>query len=312
MSGHFQEVTHVRKAIEALRGHHSASSLPAKAQAILATMPGLAPWKCGCGRQNKGASVYCGKCGHPWWETDEFQAYHTTEAATPWQYQQPWMNPPSPRDRRRPPRAQSADEKRRGPKPKGGGKADGKGTTLAEALPAPPQPIAVNHPQTTASTAAAPSVAEQQLGSLLTALQSQQGNLPPEVLQAIEGIALTSAGQEAKGLHRAVNMQQKAKQELAKLGAQRLTACSTWAAYLQKVTETVTKQLQDHEKGLKAIDEAEISWRQSLQTASAELAKFTEQRPAEEEDDAMSMEAVKAWRPWRTPGDKSSKSNSGN
>ena len=140
----------------------------------------------------------------------------------------------------------------------------------------------------------APSLAEQQLGSLLTALQSQRGSLPPEVVTALEGIALSSAGQEAKDLHRAVQHQQKAKQELAKLASQRLAASTAWAKYLQDVTETVTKQMEDHAKSMTAVEEAEAQWRVQLQVASAELAKLSDQKVIEELEDDANMETSKA------------------
>ena len=128
----------------------------------------------------------------------------------------------------------------------------------------------------------------------LLLLQSQKGSLPPEVVTAIEGIALTSAGQEAKDLHRAVKQQARAKQELAKLGAQRLASSAAWASYLQEVTETVTKQMAAHDKHMASLDEAEAQWRSHLQTASTELAKLSDSRVTDEPDDDAAMETSKA------------------
>ena len=139
---------------------------------------------------------------------------------------------------------------RRRPKAKAAGKgakgAEGAPGPSMPPLPPPPKAPAITFPAAAAAAAPASTAAETHLGNLLTALQAQKGNLPPEMLTAIEGIAHTSASQEARGLHKAVSLQQKAKQELARIGAQRLTACASWAKYLQEVTETVHKQLTQH------------------------------------------------------------------
>ena len=291
----------IEKAISDLATHHSASSLPRLVRARLSTMPGSMPWECGCGRLNKGASTYCGTCGHPWWETVPNDAsYQTQTVATPWrEAQHTWSQAPIPAPQAEGRQRSLTPRGRRRHKGKGTGKAKGKDEppapgTKPQPLPPPPKPPAVQFPPATASSSAASTAAEQHLGTLLTALQAQKGNLPPEVLQAVEGIALTSASQEAKGLHKAVTLQQKAKQELARIAAQRLSSSTAWAKYLQEVTETVQKQLQSHEASLKEMDEAESSWRQSLQEASMELSRLSDQRVGEE-DEEMAAETVKAW-----------------
>ena len=221
-------------------------------------------------------------------------AYQVSETGTPWQSgQDPWPVA-SPRDR-------SASRGRR--RKKGSGKGTGKGAEPLQAperpaLPTPPQPPTPSLPPPEAappaSSAAAPSLAEQQLGSLLTALQSQKGSLPPAVVTALEGIAMSSAGQEAKDLHRAVKQQARAKQELAKLASQRLASSSAWAKYLQDVTSTVHAQMEKHAKNMEAIDAAEVQWKTHLLTASTELAKLSDQKEIESEED-MSVEASSAW-----------------
>ena len=285
-----------------LEGHHSRSSLPQAAKLLLVKMPAASPWECNCGRLNKGNATYCGTCGTPWWEAlpEAGGTYQSPQVETPWRAaQHTWSNapaPPSGGDRQR----SLTPRGRRRAKAKGAGKGNGKGAgkpaggkptegagLTVPPLPPPPKAPAVTFPPVPSGPAPTSSAAEQHLGTLLSALQSQKSNLPPEVLQAIEGIAHNSAGQEARELHKAVSLQQKAKQELAKIGAQRLTACATWARYLQEVTATVQNQQL-------RLDDAEASWRQSLQGASTELAKLSEQR-TEEEEDEMAVETANAW-----------------
>ena len=287
MSNKPVNITRVAKAIRVLRSHHSASTLPAKAVTLLKAMPGAMPWRCSCGRLNKQSAVYCRKCGSPWWETGEEEAqqpYQAQDVGVPWRgNQDTWDGHPK-RDRslsRRRARKGMPNGVAKGA-PKGVPKGAFKGGKPAEsampglpALPTPPKAVAVQHPPTSAGVSAGPSVA------LLTALQTKKGNLPPEVLHAIEGIAM--------------RLQSKAKQELARLGAQRLNACTAWAAYLQEVTETVAKQMQIHEKGLKDIEAAETSWRESLQNAAADLARMSEKPVDDDDAEDMSVEAVKAW-----------------
>ena len=242
--------------------------------------------------------MYCGSCGRPWWESTKESTWAAYQAASdtpaPWQTGQNAWPPATQRDR-------SASRQRKR-KQKGAGKGAEQQQALERpALPTPPRPPAPALPPSSASattaTTTASSLAEQQLGSLLTALQSQKGSLPPAVVTALEGIALTSAGQEAKDLHRAVQQQARAKQELAKLASQRLASSSAWATYLQDVTNTVTAQMEKHAKSMTAIEEAEVQWKTHLLAASAELAKLSDQRGTEpdsaEEDTA--MENTKAW-----------------
>ena len=134
-------------------------------------------------------------------------------------------------------------------------------------------------------------MAEQQLGALITALQAQKTELPSTVLQAMEGIVHSSAGAEAKEHHRAVKQQTKAKQELAKVRAQRHACMNAWAQYLKDVTATVTRQMAEQQSTVQSLDEAEAQWTEALKTANSELNRFSavklEDAPAEMAEEAM-------------------------
>ena len=163
---------------------------------------------------------------------------------------------------------------------KGAGKGAGKkgeGTKGFAPLPPPPAPVQLATPAQTPAPSAppAPTMAEQHLSALVLALQSQKADLPPTVLQALEGIAQTNAGAEAKDLHRAVQQQTKAKKELAKVRAQRQSCMSAWAQYLRDVTETVTKQMDAQKEAIQKLEDAELQWAEALQSASAELGRLS-------------------------------------
>ena len=262
----------------------------------------------------KGAR-FCSICATPI-NAPTSTTYTTAEVVPPWQQhrgqwqewgeaQRTWSNAPggnqrlsqSPRGRRR---GRDKGGKDKGGKDKQGkGKAHGKTGEVGKglALPPPPAPPQINAPNhfPGAPQLANASTAEQQLGALISALQAQKQELPSTVLQAMEGIAHSTASAEAKEHHRAVKQQTKAKQELAKVRAQRYAAMSAWAQYLKDVTATVTKQMADQQTVVQQLDDAEAA-------ANTELSRLSDARPSEEAvaapaednsaDTPMAMEAL--------------------
>ena len=295
----------VAKAIRVLRGHHSASALPQQAEALLTsptmTMSQQGAWCSYCEQWRAKGSRFCPICATPIGSTAPVP-YTAADAIPPWQQhrgqwqewgeaQRTWSNAPSGHQRL----SQSPRTRRRG-KDKGGkdkgskdGQKKGKGagkkneSGKGPVLPPPPAPplITAPSPAPYAPQQPAPTKAEQQLGALITALQAQKQDLPSTVLQALEGIAHSSASAEAKEQHRAVTQQARAKRELAKIRAQRHASMSAWAQHLKDVTETVTKQMAEQQAVVVQMDEAEAQWMESLKTASAELARLSEAKPGE-------------------------------
>ena len=138
----------VATAIRRLRGHHSRSTLPVQARALLAqrrntytmtTSPRPQPWKCSVCKQNvRAQALFCGQCGGHWESvavvpTPTVPTYHSWERTpAPWRssgQEDGWQ---SPRRHNRSPRRWKEQGKGKPQKgaDKGKGEAKGKAQTL--------------------------------------------------------------------------------------------------------------------------------------------------------------------------------------
>ena len=303
----------VARSIRVLQAHHSASTLPREASLLL-TQGSMASsqhgaWCEWCSQWRAKGSLFCPICAAP--IAGQNASYAATEVKAPWQQQRgrwhewsdsshTWSSVQPPHKRlSQSPRGRQGKGKDKKGKGKGAGKK-GDAPISKGLLPPPPAPPLIPAPPAAPALPApsTTSVAEQQLGTLVAALQAPKSDLPANVLQTLEGIAHKAAGQEAADLHRAVAQQHKAKKELAKVRAQRQTSTSAWAQYLKEVIETVTTQMDTQKSTISKLEEAEQQWVEALTKATADLSRLSDYKPtetiAEEHADEAPLDAS-AW-----------------
>ena len=307
----------VEQAILCLQRHHSNSTLPQLAAQKLAETSGIQvdthidlptgimasdrqPWYCThCWRLNKINAEFCGGCGQNW-----VKGYmHQQE----WQ-QQNWAGPSSPRRRQNPvsPRQRQAstvgDGKGKSGQGKGKDKQGWQSFRAPKAAALPPAPkmnvptMPVGIASATSSGGNGDSSAEKNLETLVMALQDASLDLPQSVRDLVRQHSDASSKVAAKSLHKAVNAQSSARQELRKIAEQRRTFLKSWAMYIATLTDTLSKQIQEQEAALVSYQEAEDAWSQYLRDATEDLArlakggnlaetKIEEDEAAMEEDD---------------------------
>ena len=126
-------------------------------------------------------------------------------------------------------------------------------------------------------------------------------NIPPETKALLDSLQKDNTQAAAKTLHRAVAAQANAKQQLAKVRAEREQYLSAWLTYIEQVTDLLDKQLGEQETALEQYADAEIQWAQALQIANTDLNRLVADAPpgttdqetaAMEESEAMVVSAV--------------------
>ena len=235
------------------------------------------PWQCECGRKNKANAWYCGDCGSPWQSYGGSDRQQKQEKA-PWQREADrWSQ--SPRRRVSPRRRKPPDGGAKG-KPKGEGKGSqqkGKATTLAPdiaALPPPPTSTTVVLPKApgTGPSQQAPEGDKKLLAALVAHMEHSE-ETPIELATMISHYREENHRVQGKTLHRLVSQQTEAKSALEKARADRQAYDSAWAQYVANLATLFQKQLEERQKVISQLEEAESSWETKLQDASALLSR---------------------------------------
>ena len=281
----------IRRAIKALQGHHSGSTLCQIGQRELSrrevsgttTARMSQAWRCSnCKIYCKAHAVFCGKCGRHWQQSA--QQYWEAEATDT---TRPSWKPHGQDGRTWSPRRQRPKSPRR---PKGGGKDKGKGKGAetpqrpsppdSSSLPAPPTRPAVPVPTIPAASkpnaAGAASADKLALDKVLTALQASESDLPPPLLELMQQFQEQDTKSEAKHLHKVVASQAAAKRELAKLRTSRTAYLQAWNTYVEQVMTTLQQQVTEHGTTMAEFQEKETQWEAALQDSTSTLAKMTQ------------------------------------
>eukprot|EP00439_Symbiodinium_sp_Y106_P015585 s4140_g2.t1 len=121
----------------------------------------------------------------------------------------------------------------------------------------------------------APSPMKAQLDTLLGLLSGSSAALPPEAQQMIAALQETNSQSNAKGMHRAVADQAKARQTLARIQTQKATYLQAWHAYVSELAALLETQLAEQAAVMSDFEEKELQWSQAEAQASQQLARMT-------------------------------------
>ena len=299
LSGSSFTARDLAKSIGVLAGHHSASTLVAKAQKLVSKMQ-TGAWRCSTCRQYvKAQASYCPSCGLHWTQAG---------GEAPWkagghhEATYHWRHTPSPRRRTtwQSPRRRSDKGKGNKDKKTGKGKdahpSKGKGpaetsSTIPrlEQLPVPPAPPALPR---NAAAPPAPSMASTDEKKLLDSLLGELGRtdcqLPDGVKAIMAQVSQTSVQGEAKALHKLVSQRKTAATSIQKIRQQREQFEAGWASYAQSLIDALTTQFQEREDALMHFDAKEQEWSTLLKEATQQLKAATNQeagvKPEEDMD----------------------------
>ena len=98
-------------------------------------------------------------------------------------------------------------------------------------------------------------------------------SLPPEAVEAIEQLQLSSTQDTTKELHRIVAAQATAKKQLIQVRSARAAYVAAWSEYVVQVSDLIRTQVQQQTDQLEHYDSTEAAWAASLEKATAALAK---------------------------------------
>ncbi|CAE7738469.1 unnamed protein product [Symbiodinium sp. CCMP2592] len=141
-------------------------------------------------------------------------------------------------------------------------------------IPKPPQSKIIPAPKEQAAGSVEASAERKALETLLDHLGSQ-ADIPDSVRAVMAQINQSSARSEAKNLHRLVAQRQEATATLEKIKANRASFDAGWAVYTQGLMDLLSKQFQEREEALNAMNESFASWAQRLAEASRALKTAT-------------------------------------
>ena len=168
-------------------------------------------------------------------------------------------------------------------------------------LPKPPGRAQVPGPSPPSSkdvaVSGAPSEEKTALDKLLQAMSADESGLSPQLRELLEQHRQQDTRAEAKNMHRMVAQKAAAKKELNKLRATRGHYIHAWAAYLDQVASALQQQIKEHGEVMADYALKESQWEQSLQEATATLAKMASEdveTVSDEEDSERAMEIADA------------------
>ncbi|CAE7249686.1 unnamed protein product [Symbiodinium sp. CCMP2592] len=129
----------------------------------------------------------------------------------------------------------------------------------------------------------------------MTLLSSQKDSLPEQVRAVIDQQEMAGAQQKTRQLHKTVSAQAAAQKELQKIRSMRSQYLTAWGTYLGQLESLLEQQMADQAQQLEAMDQQELQWAASLQSATATLAKLTagETKDGDSEEQAMDEEDTK-------------------
>ena len=252
-------------------------------------------WCTQCRRFVKQSAKFCPECGTSWSQA-AYSAGWQDSAEAGWKpdYEQ-W--PRSPRawsPRRRGQKGQKGKkEKGKSAQPTGKGPGEKRPERApkiptTDQLPKPPSWKAFPGPKETASGSTEVSADRKALEALLDHLGSQ-ADIPDSVRAVVAQINQTTARSEAKNLHRLVAQRQEATASLERIKADRALFEAGWASYAQGLMDLLSKQFEEREEALAAMDESFTSWASRLAEASRAL-KHATNHETDGSGDAMTVE----------------------
>ena len=252
-------------------------------------------WCTQCRRFVKQSAKFCPECGTSWSQA-AYSAGWQDSAEAGWKpdYEQ-W--PRSPRawsPRRRGQKGQKGKkEKGKSAQPTGKGPGEKRPERApkiptTDQLPKPPSWKAFPGPKETASGSTEVSADRKALETLLDHLGSQ-ADIPDSVRAVVAQINQTTARSEAKNLHRLVAPRQEATASLERIKADRARFEAGWASYAQGLMDLLSKQFEEREEALAAMDESFTSWASRLAEASRAL-KHATNHETDGSGDAMTVE----------------------
>ena len=129
----------------------------------------------------------------------------------------------------------------------------------------------------------------------MKSLGSMKESLPPEAVEAIEQLQLTTTQDTTKELHRMVAAQSTAKKQLIQVRAARAAYVAAWNEYIVQVSDLIQTQVKQQTEQLEYYDATEAAWAASLDKATAELARrATKSSASAVEDTEEEMDTAEA------------------
>ncbi|CAE7615069.1 Dnah2 [Symbiodinium necroappetens] len=157
-----------------------------------------------------------------------------------------------------------------------------------ESLPAAPKASTVPTPKPRNNAPGQPSAEKLQLEALVKCLGGLKETLPPEAVEAIEQLQLSSTQDTTKELHRAVAAQSAAKKQLIQTRAARAAYIAAWNEYIVQVSDLIQTQVQEQAAQIAHYDETELAWQGSLEKATADLARMANVSTSNAQEDGES------------------------
>ena len=134
-------------------------------------------------------------------------------------------------------------------------------------MPAAPKAGTVQAPKAPLPAPSQPTAERLQLEALMKSLGSMKESLPPEAVEAIEQLQLTTTQDTTKELHRMVAAQSTAKKQLIQVRAARAAYVAAWNEYIVQVSDLIQTQVQQQTEQLEHYDATEAAWAASLDKA---------------------------------------------